>query len=201
MEGSGRPTKTFGLSRPMDVFEKLDFDLKRLRSSRNSSDVKFACLDLAIWSYHMIDWVLVTVSEVRHNQLTGYSRYHSKAINGFVERQSIRLGTLGFCQQMANTGKHRVLTHKPDDPSFETNHTVMIEWGADANGSRQIQNMYPTAYLKDTATGQKIDAKEFFALALEQWANFLKAENLYDWEYDVDPPEYEPDDDGDGSAG
>jgi hypothetical protein len=42
------PTKTFALSTPMDVFEKLDFDLQRLKAGQSTKALQFAAMDLAM---------------------------------------------------------------------------------------------------------------------------------------------------------
>lgn len=180
------PTKTFGLSTSMEVFMKLEFDLKRLKEAQYTKDVQFAALDLAVWGFHMIDWVLNEVTDTRHIEITGHNRGARQAIAGFVEKQSDRLRVLGFCGQIANTGKHRVLTRQIDDATFLTSHTIHFEPPLIA-GQSYGGKIYAAAFLKNTASGQKIGAGEFFTSMVEQWRGFLKAESLYDWEYNIEP--------------
>jgi hypothetical protein len=174
----------------MDVFMKLEFDLKRLREATSTKDLQFAALDLAVWGFHMIDWVLNSVTDERHVALCGQNRKArpGQITKGFIERQSIRIGTIGMCGQIANTGKHRVLTLSKDDPSFTTNHTIKFR-PAYVAGEEYRGRISAEAYLKDTSTGQEIEASIFFATMIEQWREFLKAERLYDWDYDYEPPE------------
>lgn len=177
------PTKTFGLSTPMEVLLKLEFDLARLRNARSTKDIQFAALDLAIWGFHMIDWVLNGVTDDRHLALTGCHRHARGIVSGFIKLQSTRIGAIGFCHQIANTGKHRVLTHQPDDPSFLTSHTIHFDPPFVA-GKEYGGKIFATAYLQDTSTGQQLTAIEFFIAMVEQWREFLKVENLYDWNHD-----------------
>ena len=186
------PTKTFALSRPMDVFMKLEFDLLRLREARSTKALQFAALDLAVWGFHMIDWVLNSVPDDRHIHLSGKSRSAraGQITEGFIERQSIRIGTIGMCRQIANTGKHRVLTMSKDDPSFTTQHTIRFE-PAYVVGEEYRGRIFAEAFLRDTSTGQEIEASVFFSAMVEQWREFLKVEKLYDWNYNYEPPEPE----------
>lgn len=180
------PTKTFLLSTPMDVFIKLEFDLARLKRAVSTKDLQFAAIDLAVWGFHMVDWVLNTVSDEKHTELTGKVRKGKKITDGFIERQSMRVGTLEVCRQIANTGKHRVLTQSDDNPSFVTRHTIRFE-PAYVVGEEYRGRMFAQAYLKDTTTGQEVDAVVFFNAMVEQWRGFLKAHGLYDWDYNYQP--------------
>ena len=53
--------RRFGLDSPMDVWIKLRFDIDRLKVARFTKELQYAALDCAIWSFHLIDWVLNAV--------------------------------------------------------------------------------------------------------------------------------------------
>lgn len=173
----------------MDVFMKFEFDLKRLHEARSTKELQFASIDLAVWGFHMIDWVLASVGDEKHIQLAGRSRKAKKIAEGFIDKQIDRLGTLPLCQQVANTSKHRVLTWSPDDPTFSTHHTIRFVPPFDVTDQPYRGRIFAEAYLRNTVTGDEVEATKVFTAMVEQWREFLKEEKLYDWHYDYEPPE------------
>lgn len=194
------PTKTFGLSEPMDLLIKLEFDLTRLRSGRSTKELQFAALDCALSAYHLIEWVLHRVDGAVHLRLTGIPRkvgkdgipeIRSGDIRGFIARQSDTIGSLVICEQIALTGKHRILTRTPDNQSFDTGHNIEFDPPFDPASGMYMGDIHAVAYVRDVETGNEFPADAIFAAALGQWRDFLKREKLYDWNYDREPPDWD----------
>lgn len=185
-----KPTKTFGLNEPMDVYVKLTFDLARLKEAESTKDLQFAALDCAIWAYHMIDWVLAAVTDARHIELCGFARYEGRAVRGFIAKREAPLrSALEVCEQIALTSKHRVLTRTPDDPSFATGHTVRFDppFNAADPLSRSI-SMKAVGYVREVTSGRSFDVIDVMDAAIANWKHFLQSEGLYIYGYveDVD---------------
>lgn len=180
-----RPTKTFGLSEPMDVWLKLRFDLDRLKAARSTRDLQYAALDCAIWAFHMIDWVLESVDDAAHLRLTGKQRDGKKVLDGFLATNASRLPALPWIGQIANTGKHRVLRNSKDDPSWVTGHTIRFDPPFDARNPHNPVSISAVAYLRMTATAEEMQVQAFFEGVVSQWEHFLKRENLFDWDWDA----------------
>jgi hypothetical protein len=186
-----QPTKTFGLSDPMEVWVKIKFDVDRLKAARWTKELQYAALDCAIWSFHLIDWVLNAVDANTHFRLTGLSQGSRGATEGFIKTNEALLPRLRACQQIANTGKHRVLSFSPDDPNWITSHTVRFDPPFDARRPDAPMTVSARAYLRDITTGEEIPAPLFFEAVARQWEVFLKRERLFDWNWDYEPPEPE----------
>ena len=182
-----RPTKTFGLAEPMDVWRKLKFDLERLKTARWTSELQYACLDCAVWAFHLVDWVLETVDDDAHMRLTGKARDGKNVLEGFIKTNAAVLPTLPYLQQIANTGKHRVLKISNDDPAWVTGHTIRFDPPFDADDPHRAVSMSAGAYLRFTQTGEEIEVQAFFEAVVAQWEYVLKREKLFDWNWDVEP--------------
>ena len=183
------PTKTFGLSEPMDVWLKLKFDLDRLKAARWTRDIQYAALDSAIWAFHMIDWLLESVDDVAHLKHTGKQRGGRKILEGFLKTNAHELSTLHYVQQIANTSKHRVLTKSTDDPEWVTGHTFRFDPPFDARQPNNPVSISVGAYLRINATGEEIEVRPFFEAVVAQWEYVLKREGLFDWNWDAPTPE------------
>ena len=184
-----QPTKTFGLSEPMDVWLKLRFDLDRLKAARWTNELQYAALDSAIWAFHLIDWVLETIDDTAHVRLTGKPRHGRGVLEGFISANSNTLSTLSFLSQIANTSKHRVLRISSDDPSWVTGHTIRFDPAYDATDPDRPTSISAVAYLRITANGEEVQVQAFFESVVAQWEQFLKREKLFDWNWDAPIPE------------
>lgn len=178
----------------MDVWLKLRFDLDRLKAARWTKELQYAALDSAIWAFHMIDWVLETVDDSAHVRLTGKSRGGKQVLEGFIETNAKALPTLPFLQQIANTGKHRVLRVSNDEPAWITGHTVRFAPPFNATDPQRKISISAVAYLRINETGEEMQVQTFFEAVLAQWEQFLKREKLFDWNWDAPVPEPEFDD-------
>lgn len=183
------PTKTFGLSEPMEVWLKLRFDLDRIRASRFTQGRQYAALDCAIWGFHLIDWVLEAVDDDAHLRLTGKRRGGKKLVDGFIETNIKVLPTLPYLRQIANTGKHRVLSQSVDVSTWITGHTVRFDPPFDARDPHAPISASAVAYLRMTETGEEAEVAQFFEAVVGQWEYLLKRERLFDWNWDTPVPE------------
>lgn len=86
---------------------------------------------------------------------------------------------------IANTGKHRVLSISPDDPSWSTGHTVRFDPPFDAREPQRPTSISAVAYLRINATGEEMQVQTFFENVVSQWETFLKREDLFDWNWDA----------------
>lgn len=183
-----KPTKTFGVDSAMDIWIKLKFDLERLRAARWTRDQQYAALDCAIWSFHLVDWVLREVDDAARARLTAVKGKSNSTEGRFIETNDAIIPTLKLCRQIANTGKHRVLTRSPDDPSWGTGHSVRFNPPFDPTDPHLPTTITAQTYLKDNA-GNEILAVNFFEAAVVQWEYLLKKERLFDWNWDYEPPD------------
>lgn len=183
-----RRTKTFNLYSPSDLYRKLLFDIDRLRSATSTKPSVYAALDCAIASWHLVDWVLQTVTPEHYKRLCGLEhpsiapkKPREKRPNptrSFVVKQMGRLPKLDHCQQIANAVKHRELD--PDwIPELATGSTGIIEWHITPDGGRSESTVRILTYI--TLNGSRYPAISLFEEAAAQWLTFLKEENLFDF--------------------
>lgn len=164
MRRSIRPKLTFGLSDAVALFDKLLFDLWRLREPRNSLEPRYAAFDCASDSWHLAEWVIAAASEPDHLRLTGEppSASKGKITLGFIHTNNKRLPYLSYCQQIANSGKHLRLYQKTD-PELAT------------KGSWRIRPPFEPVVQIITPKGD-VPATEFFTTMAEDWKRFLLEE-------------------------
>lgn len=178
-----KPTKTFGLTEPVDLYRKLLFDIERLRRETTSREVQYAAFDCAVDAFHLIDWVLHAVDDDSHIRLTGKRRGANKTVRGFIETNRLRLPDLELCRQIANSVKHLVMTFGPQMENMSTGSMMVFDPPFVAGqplppGFR----MYAQAYVQ--LDGIKHDVTELFEHVSHQWAVFLRDEGLYVEELD-----------------
>ncbi|NEJ88864.1 hypothetical protein GR223_23510 [Rhizobium leguminosarum] len=184
-----KPTKTFGLDEPIDLYRKLLFDIERLRVGGSSRAVQFAAFDCAVDAFHLIDWVLHAVHDEAHLRLTGKGRGKHGVIPGFITTNAIRLPDLELCRQLANSVKHVVMTFGPRMDDMSTGSTVKFEpeFIADQPPPPGFR-MFAWAYIE--LHGTKYAVIELFEHMARQWEQFLRQEGLFVEE----PPDWEPSD-------
>lgn len=169
--------KTFGIRTPSGLLLKLRHDITRLKGARASLEMGYAALDCAITAWHLMDWLLASVSPKRHEELTGIKQGKSSPAKGFIERNEHRLPGIRDCQLIANTGKHLVLSGH-DDPSLETQTAALFEPPFDANdpSSWPRVTVRPVAYI--LRGKEKVDAVAFFVDMERQWRHLLVEEGF-----------------------
>jgi len=59
------PSKHFGLRSSTDLYLKLLYDIERLKTAVSSKAVQYAAFDAAVTGSHILDWVLVELSQMR----------------------------------------------------------------------------------------------------------------------------------------
>ncbi|MDX0320356.1 hypothetical protein GOC38_22455 [Sinorhizobium meliloti] len=166
--------KTFDLQGPSDLLEKLRYDIMRLKRARSSSELRYAAFDCAIGAWHMVDWLLAAISPSRQGYLT---RTGTKIRSqGFITLNEDRLPGIRECQAVANSGKHRILTIMPDDPSLSARTTVRFDRPLDEGDvhTGQFPKPHPAAYI--SKGDQKIDAVVFFTTLERAWRKVLVEE-------------------------
>lgn len=161
MRHSIRPRMTFGLNDATALYDKLVFDIERLRDPRNHREPRYAAFDCASDSWHLAEWVICAALEADHLRLTGQTRSAKKGTItfGFIKTNRERLPYLSFCQQIANTGKHLKLDQRTDA-------------GLATKGSWRI--VPPFEPVVQIITPERtIPALEFFTTMVADWRRFL----------------------------
>jgi hypothetical protein len=186
--GRPPPTKTFDLRTPTDLYEKLIFDIERLRAARSSVEARYAAVDCSVTSLHLADWVLHAVSDERHKELSGQIRNHKHAVAGFAKLQAAKLPDLEYCYPIGNSVKHRELRNDKS-PSLWTGTTSRLIWSepTEDTGKRSITGVKLITYFK--LDGERYNAIELFEAMASQWRSFLIEEGLF--EFRPEPPEDE----------
>lgn len=187
-------TKTFDLRTPTDLYEKLLYDIERLRSARGTVESKYAAFDCAVDAWHLVDWTLHSLDEDRHEQLSGRNRpgppkkSNLTAEASFAATQADRLPALKFCRMLANSAKHREV-RKDSLPNFRTGSTAILRWSKpkEETGERPLTNISPLTYVE--VDGERYKAVELFEDMADQWRTFLVEERLF--EFRPEPPEDE----------
>ncbi|WP_322886516.1 hypothetical protein U8C31_18280 [Sinorhizobium medicae] len=173
--------RAFGVKTPTDLYQKLLFDIDRLRAGGSSAAVSYAAIDCAIDATHLADWVLRAVDNDHHIRLTGKSitKDNDISLKGFDAVSGERLPTLEYCRDIANHGKHFLLTRSKPMEGIETGRSIRIHPRYNAlTGPTKGQSFFPYAYIK--VNDEKIFVIELFQEAAEQWLQFLQEEGLWE---------------------
>jgi hypothetical protein len=178
-----KPTKTFGIHAPSDLLHKLAFDLERLKRARSSNELRYAAFDCAVGSWHLVDWTLHTVSKVRCLELCGVSAGQRGSSTGFIARNTDRVPHLAECQQIANTGKHMVLT-MATNPDLIAGSTVLMQPPFDLSNLDRWKDTKFIAFAYVQIGDYRSPAATFFNEMLQGWSQLLEDEGLM---RDVDP--------------
>lgn len=186
--GKPPPTKTFGMRTPTDLYEKLLFDIERLRSARSSSESRYAAFDSAVDSLHLVDWVLHAVSNQRHKDLSGKTRDERHIVASFAKMQAARLPDLKYCYPIGNSVKHRELQNDKS-PNLWTGSTARFLWSEspEGMGNRTMTGVKLITYFE--LDEERYNAVELFEAMAEQWRTFLIEEGIF--EFRPEPPEDE----------
>ncbi|WP_173089021.1 hypothetical protein [Devosia sp. 1635] len=175
----------FGLHRPVHLLGKLRYDLYRLKEAKVSSEARYAALDCANDAWHLVDWVLASVSPERHKELCGHRTLSREAAAGFRDRYSEELPKLKTCQQIANTGKHLILSRQTVDQNISTFSSARFDPAFDATAPTWTGDLWPVLHVED-GNGTS-EASSFFGSAWEDWHAWLSCHEptlLYEADYD-----------------
>lgn len=164
MRHSIRPRMTFGLNDATALFNKLVFDIERLRNPRSLGEPRYAAFDCASDSWHLAEWVICAALDADHFRLTGQKRGSKKGrvTSGFIQTNRERLPYLSLCQQIANTGKHLQLNQETDV-------------GLATKGAWRIVPPFEPIVQIVTGNGA-IPALDFFTATADHWKKFLMEE-------------------------
>jgi hypothetical protein len=187
--GRPPPTKTFNMRTPTDLYEKLLFDIERLRSARSSAESRYAAFDCAVDAWHLVDWTLHFVGGDRHEELSGRKRAGSRKKSNltveasFAITQEDRLPALKFCHMLANSVKHREVRNDLM-PNLWTGSTVILSWSEPERetGERSLKDASALTYI--TVDGKRYEAVELFNDMADQWRSFLIEEGLFEFRPD-----------------
>ncbi|MBO9170884.1 hypothetical protein [Rhizobium sp. L245/93] len=188
------PTKTFGLTAPIDLYRKLLFDIERLKTSVSTRRVQYAAFDCAVDANHLVEWTLHAVDEQAHVRLTGVAKDGEGIIKGFGRMNRARLPTLEHCRQLANSVKHVVVTRGPLMEDMTTGATVKFEPSFKA-GEMPPPGFRAFAWLYIKQDEKKRSAIGLFEDMAAEWETFLRQEGLFieeipeafDQDYDDEP--------------
>ena len=176
---ANHPTKTFGLRGPSDLLRKLSFDIRRLEHAEYSDEARFAAFDCALASWHLVDWILNSVDDDGHLRLCGKLRGVTR---GFIEAQRSNLPLLEHCQQIANTGKHLVLTLIKDDPLLHAKSSVRFHPPFDLSRPGSWGDSVARGVAVVEYAGEQHDASDFFRTVERDWSVLLEREGLIEAE-------------------
>jgi hypothetical protein len=183
--GRPPPTKTFGMRVPTDLYEKLLYDINRLRSARSSADSKYAAFDCAVDAWHLVDWTLHVVDDDAYERLSGFKRGGPTRKGkltieaSFKDLQEDRLSALKYCHMLANSVKHREV--RTDlMPNVWSGNTAILSWSKPENDSdRSIMDISVLTYV--TVDGERYNAIQLFEDMAAQWRAFLIREGLFEF--------------------
>ncbi|WFU00980.1 hypothetical protein QA648_12540 [Rhizobium sp. CB3171] len=182
-------TKTFGLKSPRDLHRKLLFDIERLKKANLQNEARYAAIDCAVDSWHLVDWVLHRdqVDDANFTRLTGgrkrdetkgeRGKFAGKTVEAsFAETQKDRLPALKFCRMLANSVKHREVR---DDsmPELWNGSSYKLTWEM-IDGERSIKSATLFVYVEYES--EKHHAFDLFEEMADQWRTFLTEEGLFE---------------------
>jgi len=182
-------TKTFGLRTPTDLHCKLLFDIERLKKATMRDEARYAAIDCAVDSWHLVDWTLhrEQIDDANFTRLTGgrkrketkeeREKFGRKTVEvSFAETQEKRLPDLKFCRILANSVKHREVR---DDtmPDLWSGSTYKLAWET-VNGERSLKSHRLFVYF--SYKGEKYNASDLFVEMADQWRTFLIDEGLFE---------------------
>lgn len=168
--------RLFDLHRPRDLLSKLFYDVERLKNEKFNQEMAYAALDCANDAWHLVDWVLASISAEKHLELCGYIPEARKAPFGFRDRQIGTLPKLGTCERISIIGKHRVVTRSKESPDFGTTSSVIFYPPFDSSAATWEGKM--RAVLRVVDTWGEMEAPDFFAAAADDWERFLQLHDL-----------------------
>lgn len=154
---SDRPTKTFGLIDATTLLRKLFYDVARLRRATVTEDAIFAAFDCAIDANHLVDWTVHALAkQARLEDRDGMS------VRQFRKAHQKDWPSLEYCRQIADTGKHRILTRSYDDPALSTGTLVVFDppFRADEPHTWSSTRIFPKAFIQ--IDGSRTEAGQFF---------------------------------------
>jgi hypothetical protein len=178
-----KPTKTFGIAEPVDLYRKLLYDIERLQAATMTRDVQYAAFDCAVDANHLVDWVLHAVDDATHVRLTGKEKGKHGIIQGFGKINEVRLPDLEMCRQIANSVKHVVVTFGPPMDHVSTSTTVRFEPNI-LVGQPIPKDLRIFAWAYVTVDGIKHSVIDLFTEMATQWERFLKDGGLFVEELD-----------------
>lgn len=158
----------FHMDSPRDLLSKFRYDVSRLSELASSYEIKYAALDCANDAWHMVDWVLASVSAEDHRALCGKNFGEHGATDEFLSRHKAELPRLNTCRAIANSGKHLVL-RKPS--GVQTSTSVEFNPPFDSSQPSWSGELKNILYIEDTDGQHRADA--YFAAALVDWEAYL----------------------------
>lgn len=123
--------KTFAVSTPADLIEKLAWEIRQLEShdEADCQGATYKALNCAVTAWHMADWVFESCDRPRLDYL---STLAGRRISKKVDLQNwcrASEAAVGMCQQIATATKHAFVKDYPDAmlhalPQLEVRHGV-----------------------------------------------------------------------------
>lgn len=179
------PARHFGLKSSTDLYLKLLYDIERLKLARSTKAVQYAAFDAAITGSHILDWVLVELSDEAHIRLTGLRKKQKvkckegdqrkeNPITNFIERNRDQLPGIDYCRQIANSVKHMKMSLGAPMKGMEIGSTAKLKFT-----DHVITSVEVIAYIRTGPKGEKISAVELFEDTAAQWKGFLVREGLW----------------------
>jgi hypothetical protein len=179
-------TKTFGMKVPTDLYEKLLYDIERLRSARSSADSRYAAFDCAVDAWHLVDWTLHFADDATYERLSGFKRGGPSKKGkltveaSFKDMQRDRLPALRLCHMIANSVKHREVRNDLM-PALWTGSTAILSWSEPhkETGERSMKGVSLLTYFE--WEGMRHNAVELFEEMADQWRTFLVEEGIFEF--------------------
>jgi hypothetical protein len=182
------PSKFFGLKSSTDLYFKLLYDIERLRAARSTKAVQYAAFDAAVTGSHILDWVLMELSEDAYIRLTGIRRGQGLPkgdpgpIMRFINLNKDELPGIDYCRSISNSVKHMKMSLGNPMKGMEIGSTAKLKYT-----DHVITDVHVIAYIRTEPEGEKISAVELFEDTAAQWREFLVKEGLWveqppDWD-------------------
>lgn len=141
--------------------------------------MQYAAVDAAVTGSHILDWVLVELSEEAYLRLTGIRRGQELPkgdpgpIMRFINLNKDELGGIDYCRSISNAMKHMKMSLGQPMKGMGIGSTAKLKYTDNV-----ITGVEVIAYI-EIEVGKKVNAIELFEETAEQWREFLVREGLW----------------------
>jgi hypothetical protein len=169
--------KTFGLSGPRDLLEKLRRDIDRLRKPReDATEEAHVALDCALSAWALVDWTWEALPPDRADQFLKPANQGSKGVGApraFAEHVGQMVRDLMTCRLIATGAKHFEVRNN-DDPG-----TITTMQGNDKDAPDDLLFGYWRLPHASIVVGEELlMAYRVFDRAARDWERFLDQEKI-----------------------
>lgn len=168
--------QSFGVGDPVGLFEKFEFDLRRVIDNTLDDPRGYDVMNAALDAWHMVDWLL-TWAEFKgdlRDFMASYFGLEKVTKHAFTIRVKALCPRLGLCQTVSNASKHARIKHT--NPGYNPSLvTTSFGGGGFMFGRGQMRTLWT---IEDANTWLAADA--VLIDVFHFWRDFLLAGDLID---------------------